>query len=163
MRLWTLHPKYLDGKGLVALWREALLAKAVLAGETKGYRNHPQLDRFKVQPRPECWLNMYLVSIYDEAQRRGYKFNRGKIGLLPTDHPARKIDATTGQIEYEWHHLQNKLMERSPEVAVKWAHHRPHPHPLFKIVQGNVEDFERPKVGRRTSAPIYPENGTQAV
>jgi len=25
MRLWTLHPKYLDARGLVALWREGLL------------------------------------------------------------------------------------------------------------------------------------------
>ncbi|HEU5178767.1 MAG TPA: pyrimidine dimer DNA glycosylase/endonuclease V, partial [Burkholderiales bacterium] len=32
MRLWSLHPKYLDARGLVALWREALLAQAVLRG-----------------------------------------------------------------------------------------------------------------------------------
>lgn len=38
MRLWTLHPKYLDPKGLVALWRETLLAQRVLAGRTRGYR-----------------------------------------------------------------------------------------------------------------------------
>jgi hypothetical protein len=30
MRIWSLHPKYLDSKGLVALWRESLLAKNVL-------------------------------------------------------------------------------------------------------------------------------------
>ena len=46
MRLWSLHPKYLDARGLVALWREALLAQAVLRGETRGYRHHPQLARF---------------------------------------------------------------------------------------------------------------------
>jgi len=30
MRLWTIHPKYLDRQGLLALWREALLAQKVL-------------------------------------------------------------------------------------------------------------------------------------
>lgn len=43
MRLWSLHPQYLDAKGLVALWREGLLAQAVLAGQTRGYKRHPQL------------------------------------------------------------------------------------------------------------------------
>ena len=43
MRLWSIHPRYLDSMGLVALWREALLAQAVLRGETKGYKFHPQL------------------------------------------------------------------------------------------------------------------------
>ena len=27
MRIWTLHPEYLDGRGLTALWRETLLAR----------------------------------------------------------------------------------------------------------------------------------------
>jgi len=44
MRIWSLHPKYLDSKGMVALWREALLAKQVLLNKTKGYKNHPQLN-----------------------------------------------------------------------------------------------------------------------
>ncbi|WP_368086417.1 pyrimidine dimer DNA glycosylase/endonuclease V [Nitrosomonas sp. Nm34] len=26
MRLWSIHPKYLDAKGLLALWREGLQA-----------------------------------------------------------------------------------------------------------------------------------------
>ncbi|MGP1680491.1 MAG: pyrimidine dimer DNA glycosylase/endonuclease V [Giesbergeria sp.] len=36
MRLWSLHPQYLDSKALVALRREGLLAQAVLAGLTRG-------------------------------------------------------------------------------------------------------------------------------
>lgn len=185
MRLWTLHPKYLDGKGLVALWREALLAKAVLAGETKGYRHHPQLDRFKVQPEPVMWLNVYLIGIYNEALNRNYRFDYTKIDPDTMLLREQRMLTTTGQIEYEWHHLQNKLMERAPETAAKWAHSAGHqqpvplqpngysvgvsnslkvvPHPLFKIVQGNVGDFERVKAGSRTSAPIYTENGTQAI
>ena len=52
MRIWTLHPRYLDPQGLVALWREALLARAVLRGGTKGYRHHPQLLRFQAHAAP---------------------------------------------------------------------------------------------------------------
>lgn len=37
MRIWSLHPSYLDAKGLVALWRETLLAQKVLLGATVGY------------------------------------------------------------------------------------------------------------------------------
>ena len=52
MRLWSLDPAHLDRQGLVACWREALLAQAVLAGRTRGYRHHPQLERFRVVPGP---------------------------------------------------------------------------------------------------------------
>jgi hypothetical protein len=34
MRLWSLHPKHLDRQGLLAVWREGLLAQEVLRGET---------------------------------------------------------------------------------------------------------------------------------
>jgi len=47
MRLWSLHPSYLDPQGLVAVWREGLLAQAVLRGQTTGYTRHPQLARFR--------------------------------------------------------------------------------------------------------------------
>ena len=47
MRLWSVHPLHLDRQGLTACWREALLAQAVLAGRTRGYRAHPQLERFR--------------------------------------------------------------------------------------------------------------------
>lgn len=147
MRLWTLHPRYLDGKGLVALWREALLAKAVLAGETKGYRHHPQLERFKSHDRPLDAIRYYLGIVYFAAENRNYSFDLSKVGPLPVVDP---ITATEGQIEYEWEHLMAKLRERSPETAVKWAHHRPDTHPLFKIIPGNVEDFEW--TGRPTRA-----------
>ncbi|MFZ0534570.1 MAG: pyrimidine dimer DNA glycosylase/endonuclease V, partial [Anaerolineales bacterium] len=79
MRLWSLHPSYLDAKGLVACWREGLLARKVLLGETKGYRNHPQLLRFKTQPDPIAAVDQYLSAILEEANRRGFAFNPGKI------------------------------------------------------------------------------------
>ena len=50
MRLWSLHPSYLDSAGLVALWQEGLLARKVLSSQTKGYIHHPQLHRFRKLP-----------------------------------------------------------------------------------------------------------------
>lgn len=59
MRICSLHPKYSDAKGLVALWREALPAKHVLEGKTTGYKKHPQLIRFK-----ECESSIDLINSY---------------------------------------------------------------------------------------------------
>ena len=141
MRLWSLHPSYLDSKGLVALWREGLLAKAVLSGETRGYKNHPQLERFKSQPNPQAAINAFLFEVYREAERRGYHFD---IRKLNTTRSSKKIRVTEGQLRYEWTHLQNKLLHRDP------PRHKQHasttdiqPHPLMKVVPGPVESWER--------------------
>ena len=82
VRLWTFHPKYLDARGLVALWREGLLARAVLKRQTKGYRHHPQLARFRAHPSPIAAINAYLRMVLVEAEARGYAFDRTKIGPL---------------------------------------------------------------------------------
>ena len=141
MRLWTLHPKYLDSKGLVALWREALLARAVLRGHTRGYRHHPQLLRFRMTSKPVGYLNWYLAAIYDEAVRRGYHFDKAKLGRAFTGPPLRE---SRGQFAYEWTHLRRKLRRRNPT----WLHslgpvHRPQAHPLFRLVAGPVAEWER--------------------
>ena len=109
MRLWTLHPKYLDSKGIVALWRESLLAKHVLEGKTRGYTNHPQLYRFKQSTAPLHAINAYLAIVIAEAESRTYRFDREKIMW---DFNPVKIPVTSGQIEYEWEHLMRKLFER---------------------------------------------------
>lgn len=141
MRLWSLHPKYLDAKGLVALWREALLAQKVLLGETKGYRNHPQLTRFKALDNPVAGLASYLAAVCEEASRRGYRFESAKIA------PARfngKMLVTEGQLVYEWQHLLNKLKMRDPDrLAGLEQLSLPVPHPLFQVVAGQVESWEK--------------------
>src|SRR5471032_1666336 len=106
MRLWTLHPKYLDAKGLVALWREALLAQKVLQGGTRGYKHHPQLFRFYQTDNPPAALAGYLVAVHEESVRRGYKFDASKIGAPRF---SGKLKETRGQLEYEWLHLKRKL------------------------------------------------------
>ena len=110
MRLWTVHPKYLDSKGLVALWREGLLAKAVLEGKTRGYKNHPQLIRFVEQDNPIAYISEYLREVLYEALSRGYKFDKSK---LPAKlHVLSPIQESSGQLDYEWAHLMKKLRDR---------------------------------------------------
>src|SRR5512144_979866 len=106
MRLWSLHPRYLDPKGLVALWREGLLAQAVLRGRTRGYRHHPQLARFLASPSPRRHIAAYLRQVHAEASRRGYRFDAAKIGRGGRVAP---LPVTRGQLDYEWRHLARKL------------------------------------------------------
>ncbi|QBE48165.1 pyrimidine dimer DNA glycosylase/endonuclease V [Leucobacter triazinivorans] len=197
MRIWSLHPSHLDRMGLVACWRETLLAQAVLAGRTKGYRNHPQLDRFRAQPEPLDAVGAYLSAVANEARARGYRFDASRIlrapgtaavaddspaagtpagaaqgavtrarvadpgesahasgdgaGAAPVSgrgasHPsaAATIPVTRGQLDFEWAHLGRKLRERSPEQAVRWEAETPTAHPLFRVVPGDIESWERP-------------------
>ncbi|MGA2242712.1 MAG: pyrimidine dimer DNA glycosylase/endonuclease V [Verrucomicrobiota bacterium] len=141
MRLWTLHPKYLDARGLVALWREALLAQKVLRGATRGYRHHPQLRRFSGHPNPSAALASYLAAVHEEAVQRGYKFDAAKIGVWRF---RGKLKETRGQLLYEWQHLKWKLKRRDVKryrdlLPVKI----PAPHPLFGIVPGKVRNWEK--------------------
>ena len=140
MRLWSLHPKYVDVKGLVALWRETLLAQAVLAGQTKGYQHHPQLNRFKEMPDPIGSIGAYLAVVAEEAMRRGYRFDSTKI-LRPT--PDR-LQVTIGQLAYEWEHLKRKLFTRDPSRYAEYQSiDRPDPHPLFDVIPGEIAEWER--------------------
>jgi hypothetical protein len=143
MRLWTLHPKYLDARGLVALWREALLAQKVLRGATRGYRHHPQLLRFSETENPPAVLAAYLQAVHDEAVERAYHFDAGKIGRRKSH---GKIRETRGQLLYEWQHLKRKLKKRDPKRLRKFAAVKiPAPHPLFKIIPGWVREWEKVK------------------
>ena len=141
MRLWSIHPKYLDSKGLVALWRETLLAKNVLQGKTKGYNNHPQLDRFKNQSSPTIAVNSYLNIIYKESLLRRYNFDKNKIDKHINN---IKITVTFGQIKYEFNHLLKKLKERDLLNYNKYKDLiEIEPNPIFTTVPGEVESWER--------------------
>lgn len=140
MRLWSIHPCYLDAKGLVALWREALLAQNVLLGNTVGYRNHPQLIRFKATRNPPGAIASYLRGVEKEAKARNYNFDGTKINAGRTNQP---LPVTSGQVEYEIAHLKKKLeirdteklksLESASEIAL---------HPLFEVVSGDIEAWE---------------------
>lgn len=144
MRLWSLHPMYLDSKGLVALWREGLLAQKVLMNQTRGYRHHPQLQRFKDAKNPLQTLRSYLWEVVIEAQRRGYQFDASKIKGKRNFHS--KIPVTHLQLQFESEHLLKKLKKRAlqkykfltQKQKIKWR-----AHPLFRVVRGSVADWER--------------------
>ncbi|HXI14774.1 MAG TPA: pyrimidine dimer DNA glycosylase/endonuclease V [Chloroflexota bacterium] len=145
MRLWSLHPKYLDPQGLVALWREALLARAVLRGVTHGYRHHPQLERFTTHPSPRLAINAYLAAVHAEALSRGYKFDRSKVGPVRA---VPHVPVAVGQIRYEWQHLLQKLARRSPLLFAQWSGvTNPACHPLVHVRPGPVASWERESGG----------------
>jgi hypothetical protein len=141
MRLWSIHPKYLDAKGFVALWREALLAQKVLLGATKGYKNHAQLQRFKASTNPNACIAFYLSVVYEDSQKRRYRFDHRKIVDSPT---CENISVTTGQIAYEWERLKGKLFIRDRALYEQYKTiETPDVHPLFVAIDGAVETWEK--------------------
>ena len=141
MRLWSLHPQHLDSVGLVALWREGLLAQKVLRGLTKGYRAHPQLARFRIHADPVGAIGFYLSQVVDEADRRGYRFDRSKLAVAS---PVPTIPLHDGQLAYEWMHLLAKLKARSPEIyKTQHSVSTPAAHPSFHLIAGSIEAWER--------------------
>ncbi|MGH9443239.1 MAG: pyrimidine dimer DNA glycosylase/endonuclease V [Thermoanaerobaculia bacterium] len=141
MRLWTLHPRHLDPAGLVAVWREGLLAQAVLLGRTRGYTRHPQLERFRAAPDPVAAIAAYLRGIHEEAAARGYRFDASRVAKAPP--PPRRIAETRGQLEYEWMHLRRKLRARNPRWLARTRGAAPEAHPLFRLTAGRVRGWER--------------------
>ena len=175
MRIWSLHPSLLDRRALVACWRETLLAQKVLRGLTRGYTNHPQLIRFRAHPQPLEAVAAYLSGLADEADARGYSFNRALIGAGDASTSENSTDKNSadknsadkaedpyasvaripvplGQLEYELAFLQHKVAGRDPE----WEHRLSErlaargelaacAHPLFEVVPGAIEPWEKTK------------------
>lgn len=141
MRLWSIHPKYLDSIGLVALWRESLLARKVLTGQTKGYRHHPQLERFRETESPLNAVENYLMPVYGESRQRGFSFDPCKIDFSVPEAPL--LPLSKGQLQYEWEHLMGKLMKRSPALYENQLSLSDiDAHPLFRVVEGEVSPWE---------------------
>lgn len=142
MRLWSIHPRYLDRQGLTACWREALPAQAVIAGRTKGYTRHPQLECFQTYPDPLEAIGVFLTGVQEEATRRGYRFDASRI-----DHPGHgvRLLVSDGQVAFEREHLLGKLRARSPECVDALAgEDTPDVHPMFGVDEGPVASWERP-------------------
>ncbi|WP_040312765.1 pyrimidine dimer DNA glycosylase/endonuclease V [Gleimia coleocanis] len=142
MRLWSLHPVYLDRQGLTACWREALLAQAVIAGRTRGYTKHPQLERFLACADPLVAVGTFLEGVQQEATWRGYNFDASRI-----DCPGQlvEIEVNDQQVAFEKAHLLAKLRVRTPDlVAALEADEVARTHPMFKVVPGPIATWERP-------------------
>ena len=145
MRIWSLHPEQLDRQGLIACWRETLLAQAVLLGRTKGYTRHPQLERFRALPDPAAAVGRYLSFLADDADRRGYRFDRTRIERADD---GASLEVSEGQLAFEWAHLLAKLEQRSPEHEAAMSRRAaagdaPVPHPMMTVHPGPVAPWER--------------------
>ncbi|MFA4984939.1 MAG: pyrimidine dimer DNA glycosylase/endonuclease V [Candidatus Omnitrophota bacterium] len=142
MRLWSIHPRYLDRQGLLALWRESLLAQRVLEGKTKGYKRHPQLERFRRQGRPLGRIGFYLEYVRREALKRGYCFSIDKIGNF--SRVPHSIEVKRGQLLFEFRHLMGKLKKRDPGLyRLLLKTRKIQAHPLFRVTSGGKEEWER--------------------
>jgi len=140
MRLWSIHPRYLDPAGLTAVWREAILARQVLLGRTRGYRHHPQLARFREHDSAVAAINTFLHAIHSEACHRRYAFDRAKVGRTRS---AATIPLSAGQLAFEWRRLKRKLRTRNPAWYRSIAGvRRPRSHPLFHVVEGPIGEWE---------------------
>ena len=152
MRLWSIHPKYLDSKRLTAQWREALLCRKVLEGKTKGYKSHPQFLRAKNHSQPFYFINYFLYTIWQEATNRGYNYDKSKLIMELSEKyqcPFESIEVTTGQLEYEYHHMQLKAGEFSSQYVINEEAFMNEgfiePNPCFVSIPGDIQSFEKVK------------------
>jgi len=163
LRLWSISPRYLDSVGLVALWRESLLALRVLEGLTRGYRNHPQLARFKQCSNPLKAINTYLYYVWIEGRRRDFSFREDRIRRDMVD-TSLKIPVSEGQLKYEVWHLLRKVFNRNPA----WFNYLLQlscfdPNPLFYPTPGGIELWERVPENIRELDLAVVEVGTYRV
>lgn len=141
MRLWSLDPGQLDRAALVSGWREGLLAQAVLLGRTKGYTRHPQLERFRELDEPVAGVVTWLSGLADEAERRGYRFDRTR--LVGEPDASLRMTVAAGQLDLERAHLLAKCGARAPGWAARLATEPVRAHPIFEVVDGPVASWER--------------------
>ena len=141
MRLWSLHPSILDRAALVACWREGLLAQKVLAGETRGYTRHPQLERFRACGEPLEAIGHFLSALRTEATARSYRFDGSRIRRPDAESPV--IPVTEGQLDYEFGHLRAKVAVRDAAWLARLADPR-RAAPSFVVVPGGIAEWERP-------------------
>lgn len=153
-RLWSLHPGYLDQKGLGACWKEAKGAQTSLMNPDAGGQQHSALIRFRAHHDPVGAIGAYMRSLWVEAAlRRNYRYN---YKLIAQPNPPSEVyetnfamPVTKGQVQYEAEFLREKINKRDglPRLYL------PSPntleairlHPLFYMVEGDVEDWERVK------------------
>ena len=146
MRLWSIDLGWLDSIGIVALWRESLLARAVLEGKTNGYVNHPQLYRFKSSEKPLAAIETYLYYVFEESLKRGFNFDNEKIRDNLID-KGIKIPVSQGQLDYELKLLKFKLKQRSQEYYKNISTiNKGNPNSMFASHPGSIEVWERAKV-----------------
>ncbi len=119
-----------------------MLAQKVLCNKTKGYKKHPQLERFKQHSKPLEAIGFYLYNVYKEGRKRGYSFKKDKI--IRINKSVKPIKVSQGQISFEVNHLATKLKKRDMKsfniiLEIK----KIKLHPLFISTKGVIESWEK--------------------
>lgn len=156
MRLWTIHPKYLDGKRLTSQWKEGIQMMHIWKeiGENPepakrlGYVSHPQVRRLSNLLVADSGLislllHQHLTAVHEESVQRSYSFNKKLIDdLAPDCKNAPKVYVTMGQVAYEFALMATKNNEWSQKVAID-----PYMlcNPIFQVVSGSIESWEKTK------------------
>jgi hypothetical protein len=157
VRLWSIHPEYLDRMGLLGLWREALLAQQVLHGETENYKNHSHMQRFYALPKEDAmqYMSDYLFFVWQEGKLRGYKLNVNHIkdprnGGSLSGSPRKLFTVSSGQLALEYQILCMRTRNRDHKhflgLEDKYPSHRmwvPKPNPVFTLIHGRKEEWEK--------------------
>nr|MDA3929795.1 hypothetical protein [Prolixibacteraceae bacterium] len=100
-----------------------------------------QLERFKTTKNPINTINFYLESIWLEATRRRYNFDKSKFERVLN---IEQIDVTSGQLNFEKKHLLTKLKIRDLKKYDEFAGVSDiEIHPLFHLIDGEIESWEK--------------------
>lgn len=156
MRLWSFHPSYLDNIGLARLYNEGIGGIRAIRGEQKMHLNHPQLTRFKVCCDNHTYiiLSAYLRVVHNELELRGM-VNDGKFKhdlllnyLFQNTKDLFNITVNSSQINGEIVHFINKTKTQkgryiNDNLKQAIAAKNILPHPLFTVVPGPVESWEK--------------------
>lgn len=130
MSLWSVHPRYLDNKGLISAWNRGLQLQKQLSTEPARNTGNSQLIMFSRQEKPLHAIGSYLSFIASEGCRRGYKFTHEKILYPNFDEELLPIDSE--QLRSENQMLQNRLKTRDKNRYQQLSSQSwPETHPLF--------------------------------
>lgn len=80
------------------------------------------------------------MSVHSDAESRGYRFDRSKLGRIVTE---EGMIATDGQLLYEWSWLMSRLRRRNePIYRRQLIVRKASAHPPFHVVTGPIARWE---------------------
>lgn len=96
-----------------------------------------------------------MLKIYEEARKRSYCYNKSKI--VKAAEKVEPIKITKGQILYEFHILKERVKGRDPKkykevLELERKGRRPKSHPLFVVIEGEVEPWEKSYWKKRSAS-----------
>lgn len=123
MRVWDLHPGYLNRASLLGEHREVHALYSILDQNKAGYRRHPETLRFEGRLGGLVWRHRWLVS---EMKLRGYN-HQSPLKPQSGDYPKTFVDSPAEQIK----RLAEKYRDKKPgriqlphNAQELWAQHK---------------------------------------